>query len=45
MAQSFEPLALDFGSGHDFTVLGIEPSVLSAQSLLGIPSLPLCLSL
>ena len=27
MAQSFERLALDFGSGHDLKVCGFEPRV------------------
>ena len=27
MAQSVEPLTLDFGSGHDLTVHGFEPRV------------------
>ena len=44
--QSVELPALDFSSGHDLMVRGIEPgigSVLTARSLLGIPSLPLSL--
>ena len=43
MAQLVERLALDIGSGHDFTVYEFEPvwgSELTAQSLLGILFLP-----
>ena len=45
MPQSVKHLTLDFGSGHDLAVRGIEPhvgSALTAQSLLGILSLSLC---
>ena len=46
MAQLFKLQILDFGSGHDLIVHGIEPmwaSVLTVQSLLGILSLSLSL--
>ena len=48
MAQSIERLTLDFGSGHDLVVPGMEPtsgSALIARNLLGILSLPLSLPL
>ena len=50
VAPSFKRLTLDFGSGHEVRVHEIEPrvmlsSALTAQSLLGILSLPLSLSL
>ena len=44
MAQSVEHMTLDFSSGHDLTVLGIElllDSALIVQRLLGILPLPL----
>ena len=45
MAQLVNRLTLDFGSGHDLLVCQFEPpasgSLLTAQSLFGIPSLPL----
>ena len=47
MSQSVECPTLDLGSGHDLTVRGLSPvsgSMLTAQSLLGILSLPLFLS-
>ena len=48
VAQLVTCPTLDFGSGHKVTVLSSSPmsdSVLTVQSLLGIPSLPLRLSL
>ena len=33
VAQSVKHLSLGFGSGHDFTVRGIEPHVGSADSV------------
>ena len=45
MAQSFEPPTLDFGSGHDLTVVRLSPtsgSMLMVHSLLGILSPSLC---
>ena len=46
VAQSVKRLTLDFGSGHDPGVKGSAlGSALTAGSLLGIPSLPLSLSL
>ena len=48
MVQLVEHLTLDFGSGHDLKGMGLSPvsgSVLIAQSLLGILSLPLSLPL
>lgn len=44
MAQLVESPGVDFGSGHDLPIGGIEPlsgSALTAQRLLGILSLPL----
>ena len=48
MAQSIKHPTLDFGSGHDLTVHGIEPmsgSALTTWSLLRILSLPLSLKI
>ena len=48
VAQSAEHSILDFSSGHDLTVVGLNPasgSELTVQSLLGILSLSLSLSL
>ena len=44
VAQSVKRLTLDFGSGHGLTVHETG-AALMVQSLLGILSLPLCLSL
>ena len=48
MAQFFKPLTLGFSSGHDLAVREMETqfgSALTAQSLVGILSLPLPLPL
>ena len=48
MAQLVKRPTLDFGSGHDLMVHGFKPClspVLSVQSLLGVLSLSLSLSL
>ena len=48
VVQVVKRLTFDFGSGHDLMVLEFEPpsgSELTAQSLLGILSLPLSLPL